>query len=93
MDFNADDFNIYIPAYGDNLTKYPIYETYLRIPGTPAYWTALDTRLSEAMTGQKTARQALDSTADDWNKITSEAGGPDRLLKFYRDSIGYQPNP
>jgi multiple sugar transport system substrate-binding protein len=87
--FNADDFKIYIPAYADNLSKMPIYETYLRIPGTPAYWTALDTRLSEAMTGQKSAKQALDDTAADWNKITADAGGPDKLLKVYQDSIGY----
>jgi multiple sugar transport system substrate-binding protein len=89
--FNADDFKVYIPAYAANVLDMPIYETYLRIPGTPAYWTALDTRLSEAMTGQKTAQQALDDTAADWNKITADAGGPDALLPVYQESIGYTP--
>jgi multiple sugar transport system substrate-binding protein len=93
MGFDAGDFTGYIPAYGANLTQFPIYQTYLRIPGTPAYLTALDTRLSEAMTGQKSAQQALDDAATDWNKITVDADGPAKLLKVYQDSIGYVPNP
>ncbi len=90
--FDAEDFKGYIPAYFANIGDMPIYETYLRIPGTPAYWTALDTRLSEAMTAQKSAKQALDDTAADWKKITADAGGPDKLLKIYQDSIGYAPS-
>ncbi|MCC7448507.1 MAG: extracellular solute-binding protein [Anaerolineae bacterium] len=88
--FNKDDFNMYIPAYADNLFSFPTYLTYLRIPGTPAYWTALDVRLSEAMTGQKNAKDALDATAEDFKKITADAG-VDKQLKIYQESIGYTP--
>jgi len=89
MGFNAGDLTGYVPAYANNLTQFPIYEAYLRIPSTPAYWTALDTRLSEAMTGQKSAQQALDDTAVDWQKIIADSGGPEKLLKDYQDTIGY----
>jgi multiple sugar transport system substrate-binding protein len=89
MGFDTGDFQGYIPAYSANLTQFPIYETYLRIPGTPAYWSSLDVHLSEAMTGQKSAKQALDDTAEDWKKITADAGGPDKILKDYQNSIGY----
>jgi len=86
--FNAADAKEYITAYGENVFSFPIYETYLRIPGTPAYWNALDVRLSEAMTGQKTAKQALDAVVDDWNQTTNDLG-KDKQLKLYQEAIGY----
>ena len=88
--FNADDMNRYIPAYGDSAFDHPISETYLRIPGTPDYLNALDTHLSEAMTDQKTAKEALDATAADWNKTTDDLGR-EKQLEIYRASIGYKP--
>jgi multiple sugar transport system substrate-binding protein len=91
MGFDSGDFQVYIPAYAANLTQFPIYATYLRIPGTPAYWTALDIRLSEAMTGQKTAQQALNDTANDWRRITADSGDVKKLLNDYQNSIGYNP--
>ena len=48
--------------------------TYLRIRGTPEYWSALDKSLSAAMGGGKTAQQALDDTAAAWEKITDRLG-------------------
>jgi multiple sugar transport system substrate-binding protein len=89
--FNADDMQRYITAYGANVFDKPIYETYLRIPGTLEYiQNSLDVHLSEAMTGQKSAQEALDATADDWNK-TTDGLGRDSQLKIYDDSIGYTP--
>jgi multiple sugar transport system substrate-binding protein len=86
--FNASDAEQYITAYGENLFSHPTYQTYLRIPGTPEYWTALDTRLAEAMTGQRTPQEALDLTAEEWNGITGDIGLESQLA-IYQQSIGY----
>lgn len=61
---------------------------YLRIRGTPAYWSVLDTELARALGGRKTAQQALDDTAAAWNKITDELGR-EQQLDAYRQAIGY----
>jgi multiple sugar transport system substrate-binding protein len=89
--FNKDDAEQYITAYGENLFSMPIYETYLRIPGTDTYEAnILDARLSQALTGQSKPQDALDQVAADWNKVTDDYGR-DKLLKIYQDSIGYKP--
>ena len=41
--YNADDAKAFIDAYQDNFYNYPIFQTYLRIPGTPEMmrpWTS-----------------------------------------------------
>jgi len=89
--FNADDMERYINAYGDNVYDKPIYLTYLRIPGTLEYLQeTLDIRLSEAMTGQLTAQEALDATAEDWADITDDLG-VESQLEIYQQAIGYTP--
>jgi len=88
--FNKDDAEQYITAYGENLFSMPITETYLRIPGTTSYWETLDTRLSQAMTGQSNPQDALDQVAADWEKTTNDYGR-DLLLPIYQQSIGYTP--
>ncbi|MEZ4668173.1 MAG: hypothetical protein R3E39_09685 [Anaerolineae bacterium] len=42
------------------------------------------------MTGQKTAQEALDATAEDWKK-TTDTLGLDSQLKIYQEAIGYTP--
>ncbi|MBC7815080.1 MAG: extracellular solute-binding protein [Burkholderiales bacterium] len=88
--FNESDATEYITAYGANLFSMPITQTYIRIPGTPEYWTILDTRLSEAMTGQQTAQDALDLVAQEWDAVTDDIGR-DSQLAIYQESIGYTP--
>lgn len=89
--FDAGDMERYIAAYGENVFSRPIALTYLRIPGTLEYiQNSLDVRLSEAMTGQKSAQEALDATAEDWNKIT-DGLGRDSQIKIYQEAIGYVP--
>ena len=90
MGYNADDVQQYITAYGSNLFDPPIFETYLRIPGTPAYINSLDIHLSEAMTGQHTSQEALDLVASEWNQTTDDYGRDD-LKAIYQESIGYTP--
>ena len=50
----------------------------------------MDVHLSEAVTGQITAQEALDRTAADWKRIVDDLG-KDELLKLYQESIGYTP--
>jgi hypothetical protein len=50
----------------------------------------MDVHLSEAITGQVSALEALDRTCEDWNRIVEDFG-KDELLKLYQESIGYTP--
>lgn len=87
--FNADDMERYINAYGANVYDKPTSVTYLRIPGTLEYiQETLDIRLSEAMTGQSTAQEALDATAEDWLEVTDDLDA-DSQLEIYQQAIGY----
>jgi multiple sugar transport system substrate-binding protein len=89
--FDAGDMERYINAYGSNVYDKPTSLTYLRIPGTLEYiQETLDIHLSEAMTGQSTAQEALDATAEDWRGITEELG-VDSQLAIYQAAIGYTP--
>jgi multiple sugar transport system substrate-binding protein len=42
------------------------------------------------MTGQRTAQEALDATAADWNRITDDQGR-EAQLEIYQEAIGYTP--
>ena len=39
--YNADDAKAFIGAYQDNFFNYPIFQTYMRIPGTTEMMTAM----------------------------------------------------
>ena len=87
--YDAGDAKEYINAYGDNLFSFPTYQDFLRIPGTPAYWEAMDIRLVEAMTRQSEPQEALDDVAKSWLDITEDQGGANFQLEIYRTAIGY----
>ncbi|NSW76569.1 MAG: extracellular solute-binding protein [Candidatus Atribacteria bacterium] len=86
--FNPDDAQEYLKAYYDNFFA-PNIAPYLRIPGGNEYWVALDRHLSEAYTGQASAKEALDRVARDWEDITNRYGREEQL-KVYQESIGYK---
>jgi multiple sugar transport system substrate-binding protein len=88
--YNAEDAKNFIGAFQDNFYNYPIFQTYIRIPGTTEMMTAWDIHLSEAVTGQVSCQEALDRTKEDWNAIIDDLGRED-LLKLYQESIGYTP--
>jgi multiple sugar transport system substrate-binding protein len=88
--WNANDAKSYVDAYTDNFFKYPLFVTYLRTPGTPEMSQTMDIHLSEAVTGQISAKEALDRTYADWQRIIADQG-KDNLLKLYQTSIGYTP--
>lgn len=85
--WDAEDVKTYTQAYYDNFYA-PTSLTYLRIPGTFEYWDILDKNLSAAMSGDKSAKQALDDTAASWEAVTDRLGR-DAQLKYYQTAIGY----
>ena len=64
---------------------------YLRIRGTPEYWSALDTEIAAAIGGRKTPAEALGAVAAAWEKITDRLGRQ-RQLELHQQAIGYQPS-
>lgn len=80
------DVKDYTKAYFDNFGA-ELQFPYLRIPGTFEYWTALDVHLSEAVTGQATAEEALAATAADFEAITDRLGR-DQQKDLYLTSLG-----
>lgn len=76
-----DYTNAYFQTFGNEL-QFP----YLRIPGTFEYWLALDTHLSEAMIGEASPEEALESTASDFEDITDRFGR-DLQLESYRSAL------
>ena len=59
----------------------------IRIPGAFRYFEALDAQLAMALAGAKTAKQALDDAAEEWEAITEDLG-KEIQLKNYRASLG-----
>lgn len=59
----------------------------IRIPGAFRYFEALDAQLAMALAGAKTAKQALDDAAKEWDTITEDLGRKEQL-KNYRASLG-----
>jgi multiple sugar transport system substrate-binding protein len=88
--YDPADAEEFIGAYQDNFYNYPIFQTYIRIPGTTEMMTAWDIHLSEAVTGQISPQEALDRTYDDWNFIIDDLGR-EELVQLYQESIGYTP--
>ena len=86
--WDAADVADYTKAYYDTFTA-PTMLTYLRIEGAPEYWDIMDKNLSAAMSGEKTAQQALDDTAASWEEITDRLGR-DKILQQYQEAIGYE---
>ncbi|NJO38336.1 MAG: ABC transporter substrate-binding protein, partial [Rhizobiales bacterium] len=86
--WNADDVKDYTKAYYDTFTADTML-TYLRIEGAPEYWDIMDKNLSAAMSGDKSAQQALDDTAAAWEEITDRLGR-DKILKQYQEAIGFE---
>ena len=88
--WDPSDVKEYLRAYHENYFMTKTTLPYLRIPGTPEYWDALDLHLAEATAGSVNPRQALDRVADDWRAITARRG-PDKQKRLYREAIGYAP--
>jgi multiple sugar transport system substrate-binding protein len=86
--WDPEDVKTYTQAYYDNFYADTML-TYLRIPGTFEYWDILDKNLSSAMSGEKSAKQALDDTAASWEQVTDRIGR-DSQMEDYQAAIGYE---
>jgi multiple sugar transport system substrate-binding protein len=80
---DAEEYtNAYFQVFGAE-QQFP----YLRIPGTFEYWQAMDVRLSEAVTGQSGAEDALNAIVSDFEGITDRLGR-EAQLEVYKTSLG-----
>jgi len=61
----------------------------LRLPGFFSYTEVLEIELSKAIAGQVEPQEALDTIADEWNKLTDEFGR-DSQLAAYRAAMGLE---
>jgi multiple sugar transport system substrate-binding protein len=86
--WDATDVQEYLQAYYENFNAETMLP-YMRITGTQEYYDALDSNLSAAMSGAKSAQQALDDTAAAWEQITDRLGR-DTQLEAYQKAIGWQ---
>lgn len=87
--WDRTDVEDYLRAYQATFTA-PTMLPYLRIRGTPEYWSVLDSELAAAMGGRKTAAEAMDDVAAEWEAITDRLGR-ERQLELHRAAIGYSP--
>ncbi len=86
--WHEDDITDYARALYENFMADTILP-YLRIEGVPEYWDIMDRNLWAAISGDKTAKEALDDTAASWDTITDRLGR-DKILKQYQESIGFE---
>jgi multiple sugar transport system substrate-binding protein len=86
--WHPEDVKTYTQAYYDTFYADTML-AYLRIPGSFEYWDILDKNLSSAMSGEKSAKEALDDTATSWEQITDRIGR-DSQLENYQAAIGYE---
>jgi len=86
--WNEQDVTEYLQAYHENFNA-PTMLPYLRITGTQEYYDVLDSNLSAAMSGAKSAKEALDDTAAAWERITDRLGR-DEQLQAYQAAIGWE---
>ena len=88
-DWHPDDIVQYVTAYKNNFNATTMFP-YLRIPGAPRYFNALDIHLSEAISGIISPQEAMDRTAQDFEEITDQLGRMDQL-RYYRQAMNYDP--
>lgn len=82
----AEDALEYVKAYYDNYQN-PNQLPFLRIPGTFEYWTQMDVRLSEAVSGGQAPADVLKTMAEDFRGI-NERLGVETQLEVYKKSLG-----
>lgn len=86
--WNAGDVEEYTNAFYQNFTN-DLQLPYLMIPGANRYWRALDVQLNEAVSGQKSAEEALQTAYDNFEKIT-ERRGRAQQLRLFKESLNIE---
>ena len=86
LGWEVADAEEYVKAYYDNYQN-PNQLPFLRIPGTFEYWTQMDVRLSEAVSGGQAPADVLKTMAEDFRGI-NERLGVEQQLEVYKKSLG-----
>ncbi len=84
--FSESDARGYLNMVEDVL-MHPNAVFQLRLPGYIQYQDALELAISKALSGQSSAKEALDEAAKSWNSITDKIGRNSQK-RLYRSSIG-----
>jgi len=63
----------------------------LRVPGVSQFMSSMANGVAEAMSGQKSAQEALDGVAKEWAEITDRIG-KDRLREAYANVVKLEDN-
>ena len=85
--FDEGDARTVSKAIYDNLAGNTF--EYFKIPGAAEYNLALEIALQQALTGQVSAKAALDGVAEQWKTITDRLG-VESQKEAYRLTIGLQ---
>ena len=86
--WDPDDMVQYTSAYYETFTR-RTQLAHLRIPNAKELYGALDMYIAKAVGGVRTPADAIVGAAEEWKRITKRLGN-EKLLKFYRESIGYE---
>jgi multiple sugar transport system substrate-binding protein len=86
--WNESDVQSYTNAFYNNFTN-EHQLPYLMIPGANRYWRALDVQLNEAVSGQKSAEEALQTAYENFQKIT-ERRGREQQLRLFKESLSIE---
>jgi multiple sugar transport system substrate-binding protein len=87
--FSEREAQEYLGAQKDSIDA-PNVALDMRLPGYFNYTEVLEIELSKALAGQVTPQEALDTVAEEWNRLTDEFGR-DEQLAAYRASMGLEP--
>jgi multiple sugar transport system substrate-binding protein len=82
-----EDFaTAYLKSEGDSY-NHPNAAIEPRIPGIFQYYVAAEEELAKAYAGEKSAQDALDAVAGQWEQITDQLGR-DNQIKLYQAALG-----
>lgn len=87
--FTPEEAGEYLGAQHDSINgKNVAFD--MRLPGYFSYTEVVEIELGKALAGQVTPKQALDTVAKEWNRLTDEFGR-DKQLAAYRAAMGLPP--
>ena len=84
--FSQREAEEYLDAQRDSLDA-PNVALDMRLPGYFSYTEVLEIELSKALAGEVSPKEALDTVAEEWNKLTDEFGRSAQL-SAYRNAMG-----
>lgn len=84
--FSEREAREYLGAQADSVSA-PNVALDMRLPGYFSYTEVVEIELSKALAGQVSPQQALDTVAEEWNRLTEEFGR-DYQLAAYRAAMG-----